>query len=137
MEIAKEKKRSFFYCLFCPKEIFFNIQVLSQCIVYWIRFRNIHACTYQKTLLHAFFCLFLKSSNTFSVSLSLFLLYFIKLFLKRFEKNCLTLARLQELMFFKVMSVPIQYNKKFYLFENYLRKLVFHLTFFPTLQSSF
>ena len=99
-----------FNCLFCPKEIFFNIQVLSQCIVYWIRFQNIHACTYLKTLLHAFFCLFLKSSNTFSVSLSLFLLYFIKLFLKRFEKNCLTLARLQELMFFWVMSVPIHYN---------------------------
>ena len=54
-------------CLFCLKEIF----VLSpQCIVYWIHFQNIHTFTYEKILLNTLFCLFIKSSNAFSVSLS-------------------------------------------------------------------
>ena len=44
--------------------------VLLQCIVYWIHFKNIHTFTYQKILLHIIFCLFLKSSKAFSVSLS-------------------------------------------------------------------
>ena len=39
---------------------FFNIWVLSQCIVYWIHFQNIHTFTYQKTLLHILFLLVFK-----------------------------------------------------------------------------
>ena len=31
-------------------------------------YKNIHTFTYQKTLLHTLFCLFLKSSKAFSVS---------------------------------------------------------------------
>ena len=59
------------YRLFCPKEIFLTfVYSLSQCIVYWIRFQNIHAFIYQKTLLHTFFCLFWKSLKAFSVCLS-------------------------------------------------------------------
>ena len=48
---------------------FFNICVLSQCIMYWIKFQNIHTFTYQKTLLYTLFCLFLKSLIALSVSL--------------------------------------------------------------------
>ena len=60
--------RAFF---FVWKKFFWNICVLSQCIVYWIHFHNIHTFTYQKTLLHTLFYLFLKSSKAFSVSLNL------------------------------------------------------------------
>ena len=67
LELAKEKRGHFLCCLFCLKEIF----VLSpQCIVYWIHFQNIHTFTYEKILLNTLFCLFIKSSNAFSVSLS-------------------------------------------------------------------
>ena len=68
MELAKEK-RAYFVPLILSKAIFFNICVLSQCIVYWRHFQNKHTFTYQKALLHTRFCLFLKSSKVFSVSL--------------------------------------------------------------------
>ena len=68
MELAKEKTVQFLCRLFCLKEISSQC-VLSQCKVYWINFHNIHIFTYQKTLLHTLFCLFLKSSKAFSISL--------------------------------------------------------------------
>ena len=68
MELAKEK-RAFFVPLILSKGIFFNICVLFQCIVYWIQFQNKRTFTYQKALLHTRFCLFLKSSKAFSLSL--------------------------------------------------------------------
>ena len=49
---AKEKRGPSLYHLFCPKELFFYICVLSQCMVYWILFQNVHTFTYQKILLH-------------------------------------------------------------------------------------
>ena len=50
---ARERKKRVFFVPFLLFEgIFFNICVLSQCIVYWINFQNIHTFTYQKTLLH-------------------------------------------------------------------------------------
>ena len=69
MKLAK-KKRAFFVPLILSEENFFNICVLSQCILYWIRFQNIYTLIYQKTLLHTLFCLFWKSRKAFSVSLS-------------------------------------------------------------------
>ena len=51
MELSKEKRGHFLYRLFCLKEIFFKICILSQYIVYWIHFQNIHTFTNQKTLL--------------------------------------------------------------------------------------
>ena len=48
MEFKKEKRGHFLYYLFCPKKIFFNIFVLSQCIVHWIQFQNTHTFTYPK-----------------------------------------------------------------------------------------
>ena len=60
-------------CIFCKFfNSFFNICVLSQCIVYWIHFHNVHTFTYQKRLLHKCFGLFLKSSIALSVSLICF-----------------------------------------------------------------
>ena len=58
----ERKKRTFFvpFFFFSPKEMFFNICVLSQCIVCWIRFQNIHTITYQKTLLHTLLLLVFK-----------------------------------------------------------------------------
>ena len=38
LEFTKEKRGHFLYRLFFPKEIFFNICVLSQYMVYWIHF---------------------------------------------------------------------------------------------------
>ena len=39
---SRKKKRGIFF----PSERNFNICVLSQCIMYWIRFENIHTFTY-------------------------------------------------------------------------------------------
>ena len=50
---ARERqKRAFLYRFFLPKGNFFKICFLSQCIVYWTCFQNIHTFAYQKTLLH-------------------------------------------------------------------------------------
>ena len=67
---ARERKKSAFFVRFILSEgSFFKIYVLSQCMVYWINFQNIYTFTYQKTLLHTFCGLVLKSSKAFSVSL--------------------------------------------------------------------
>ena len=66
----RHKKRAFLYRFsFVQKEIFSNVCVLSQCVVTWMHFRNIHSFTYQKTLLDTL-CMILKLSKAFSVSLS-------------------------------------------------------------------
>ena len=64
----KKKNRAFFVPFIFSKGSFFNICVLSRCIVYWIHFQNEQIFTYQKTLLHTLFCLFLKSPKIFIVS---------------------------------------------------------------------
>ena len=73
---CKRKRGHFLYRLFCRKWIFLNIYVLSQCMVCWIHFQNIHTFMYQKILLHTNFCLFLKSPKTFSISVRLNFYYF-------------------------------------------------------------
>ena len=67
---SRKKEEGIFCTNYFVRMKFFNIYVLSQCILYRIHFQNIHTFTYQKTLLHALFCMFLKSSKAFSVSLS-------------------------------------------------------------------
>ena len=65
MELAKEKRGHFLYCLFCPKEIFFEfVSTLFVCKVYWIHFQNIHTFAYQKTLLHALLLLVFKIAES-------------------------------------------------------------------------
>ena len=67
---ARHRKKMLFFVAFLLFERnFFNIFVLSQCILHWIHSQNIRTLTYQKTLLHKLFYLFLKSSKVFSVSL--------------------------------------------------------------------
>ena len=68
---ARERiKRAYFAPFISFEGTFLNICVLSQCIVYWIHFQNIHIFTYQKTYFIHFCCLLLKSSKAFSVSCS-------------------------------------------------------------------
>ena len=50
--VCERKKRAFFVPFILSEGNFFKICLLSQCIVYWIHFQNIHTFTYQKTLLH-------------------------------------------------------------------------------------
>ena len=53
--------------------------------MYWIHFQNIHTFIYHKTLLHTLFYLFLKSSKTFIVSLTIEILWssHLKVFYKK------------------------------------------------------
>ena len=53
-----------------------GIYVLSQCILYWIHFQNIHTFMYQKTLLHKLSYLLLKLSKAFRVFLNKVLVWF-------------------------------------------------------------
>ena len=66
---SRRIKEGIFFTVNLSEGNFFKICDLSQCIVYWIQFPNLHTFTYQKTLLHIHFRLFLKSSKVFSVSL--------------------------------------------------------------------
>ena len=49
---SERKKRAFLVPFILSEGNFFKIYVLSQCIVYWMQFQNIHTFTYEKTLLH-------------------------------------------------------------------------------------
>ena len=53
--------------IFCTEVNFFKIYALSQCIVYWMQFQNIHTFTYQKNITSY---TFVKLSKAFSVSLT-------------------------------------------------------------------
>ena len=64
---SRKKKGYFLYCLSCPKFFKYFFFVLSQWIVYWIHFQNIHTFSYQKHYFIHFFCLFLKPLKAFSV----------------------------------------------------------------------
>ena len=64
------RKKNFFVPFVLSEGIFFNVCALSQCIVYWTHFQNMHTFTYQKILLHTLFKIIHKA---FSVSLSSFL----------------------------------------------------------------
>ena len=58
---ARKRKESAFFVTFIFFEgDFFNIWVLSQCVVYLINFQNIYNFTYQKTLLHTLLLLVFK-----------------------------------------------------------------------------
>ena len=60
VKACERKKRAFFVPFTLSEKSFFNICVLSQCIVYWIHFQNINTITYQKTLLHILLLLVFK-----------------------------------------------------------------------------
>ena len=95
--------------------IFFNICVLSQCIVYRIHFQNIHTFTYQKTF-HTLFCLFLKQSKAFSVSLKTIFsripvrswYQFDKIFLNVLEKHAPSKQKLLRANHSSYISKPLR-----------------------------
>ena len=66
---SRRIKEGIFFTVYLSKGNFFKIFDLSQCIVHWIQFPNLHTFTYQKILLHIHFWLFLISLKVFSVSL--------------------------------------------------------------------
>ena len=85
MELTKEKREHFFTPFILSKGIFVKIYVLSQCVVYWIHFPNIHTFTYQKTLLHTLLLLVFKiveSLQCILKTISLCLAKFIYLYLE-------------------------------------------------------
>ena len=47
---SRKKKEDVFCTVYLVRRNFFNIYVLSQCIVYWIHFHNIHTFTYKKNI---------------------------------------------------------------------------------------
>ena len=86
----RKKNKCIICTIYFVRKKFFNICVLSQCILYWIHFQNIHTfkyqiilnnikrnikyqilinCTLSYTLPYIFFGLFLKLSKPFRVSL--------------------------------------------------------------------
>ena len=58
---SRKKKEGIFCTVYFVRRNFFNICVLSQCIVYWTHFQNIHNFTYQKILLHTLLLLVFKT----------------------------------------------------------------------------
>ena len=67
----ERKKNAIFVPFILPIGIFFKICVLSQCIVHWMHFQNIHTFTYQKTLLHALLLLVFKIVESLRCTLHL------------------------------------------------------------------
>ena len=65
----ERKKRAFFVPFILSEGNFFNICLLSQYVVFWIHFQNIHTLHIKKHHFIHFYCLFLKSLKTLSVSL--------------------------------------------------------------------
>ena len=64
---GREEEKSLYFVPFILLKRNFSIFVLSQRIVYWIHFQDIHTFKYQKTVLHKLFDLFLKLSKAFIV----------------------------------------------------------------------
>ena len=60
VEVHK-KESVFFVTLILSEGNFFNICILSQCIVYWINFQKIHILTYQKK--HYFMLLHIQTKH--------------------------------------------------------------------------
>ena len=72
----ERKKRAFFVPFILSEGNFFNICVLSQCIVYWIHFQNIHTFTYQKTSLHTLLLLDFEIVESLQFILNILKLYY-------------------------------------------------------------
>ena len=103
MSWSSWKKKHGIFCTFIfSKENFFNICVLSRCIVCWINLRNIHTFIYQKTLLLVLYCLFSKPSRAFSVSLKSSLTIFLKKLITS-AKSCKSLGLNPILQYFYEM----------------------------------
>ena len=67
MSGACERKKEVIFCTFLSKGSFC---ILSQCLVCWIQFYNIHTFTYQESITSNTFLLVFELSKAFSVSLT-------------------------------------------------------------------
>ena len=67
----KKKKSIFCIVNFVRRNFFFNICVVSQCIVSWIHFRNIHTFTNMKALLRTLVLLVFKTVQSLHCILNL------------------------------------------------------------------
>ena len=109
------KNQGIFGTVYFVRNTFLNICVLSQCIVYRIHFQNIHTFTYQKTF-HTLFCLFLKQSKAFSVSLKTIFsripvrswYQFDKIFLNVLEKHAPSKQKLLRANHSSYISKPLR-----------------------------
>ena len=125
------EKREFFITFILFEGHFFNICVLSQCIVYWIHIQNIHIKKYY--FIH-FCCWFLKSSKAFSVSLRILSVnvskstvswklriwsYLLKKSLNQNFIFCIVLS-IKVLFFIKFLSTKKNWFQKANVFEHYL-----------------
>ena len=70
---CETKNRAFFVPFILSEKNFLNICVLSQSIVHWIHFQNIHTFTYQKTLLYTFLLLVFKVLEIFQCAFKILL----------------------------------------------------------------
>ena len=57
----ERKKRGMFVPFILSKGNFVKVRVLSQCVLCWIYFQNIHTFAYKETLLHTFLLLAFKT----------------------------------------------------------------------------
>ena len=67
----ERRKRTLFLLLILSNKIFFSIYILSQRIVYWMHFQNIHSFTYQKTLLHTILLLVFEIAESLQCFLNI------------------------------------------------------------------
>ena len=73
----RKKKEGIFLPFILSEGNLFKICVLSQYIVYWIHFQNIHTFTYKKAFLLALLCLFLSVSL---IHISIIIVRYVLLF---------------------------------------------------------
>ena len=80
VEPYERKKRAFVKPFVLSDGIFSNICVLSQFIVQWIHFQNIHTFTYQKTLVHTLLFLVFKIVEILQSILNFIVITFCSIF---------------------------------------------------------
>ena len=76
---SRKKIEGIFCTVHFVRRKFFNICALTQYIMYWILFQNIHTFTYQKTLLHTILLLVFKIVESLQLSLKIWINYQLQL----------------------------------------------------------
>ena len=137
--VRARKKKAFFVSFILSEGKFFTIYVLSQCVVYWINFQNIHSFTYQKILFHTLLLLVFKIVKNLQCILKLtqfpcrsIFQSFLLIYEKRNESAAI--INLPNLIHFQCFLIGL-YSRKF--INNlviYSQKTVNFQTFKPTLQ---
>ena len=111
---SRKKKEGIFCTVYFTQREIFHICVLAQCIVYWINFQNIHAFTYQETLLHTLLLLVFKIVESLQCILEHSVLVLVKLGNEAYKlQNQAILKECSNLLveIFKIV-LPNKRNKK-------------------------